>query len=117
MNIYTAHYRYKGSDRIDITAKTNSWPGSVFAPTWEMVNGFRAQKITEWEYTLQYMGLMTSRWYHYPGEVRSAIRAMTDGDSLTLVCFCPPQTFCHRILAARMLEGLAWGQYRGERIL
>lgn len=119
MDIFTAQYRYNGNDRLDISVKGNTYPGNVFAPTWEMVKAFQAQKIDAWEYTQQYMGLMAERWYHTPDATNWAIQAMmaNNRESLTLVCFCPPQTFCHRILAARILEGIGYGKYLGERLL
>jgi hypothetical protein len=36
---------------------------------------------------------------------------------ITLVCFCRSFTFCHRVLAARMLEEMGYGKYLGERII
>jgi len=117
MDIYTAHYTYSGEDRMDITVKGNTFPGSVFAPKWEMVKALQAQKIDNWEYTLQYMGLMAERWFHTPDATNMAIQTMTENrTSLTLVCFCKPQTFCHRILAARLLESMGHGKYHGERL-
>jgi len=36
------------------------------------------------------------------------------GKQITLVCFCPSGQFCHRILAAHMLENMGYGKYIGE---
>ena len=35
--VSTAHYRYSGPDRLDITVKGRSEDGKIFAPTWKMV--------------------------------------------------------------------------------
>jgi len=115
MDIYTAQYKYNGPDRMDITAKGN--PSHILAPTWNMVNAVKAGKLSEWNYTIQYFSLITKRLFvggsavHEPFEQLLLIQ-----DSITFVCFCPPNTFCHRILAARLLEEMGYGIYRGERV-
>ena len=118
MNIYTAHYRYGGDDRMDITVKGNQYPGNILAPTWEMVRGLQSQKLTQWDYTLQYFSLLMSRAWQADATFRSSIRDLTTHrEEITLVCFCPSGEFCHRILAARMLENMGFGKYIGERII
>ena len=117
MNIYTAHYRYSGDDRLDITVKGNTYPGNVLAPTWEMVKGFQAGKITQWDYTTQYFGHVVSRVSSLGPEgrvMRAALNNITERKQVTLVCFCPSGNFCHRIIAARMLETICGGKYIGE---
>ena len=39
--LYTAQYRYPGMDRLDITVKGQDRFGKFFAPTWNMVSGFK----------------------------------------------------------------------------
>ena len=118
MNIYTAHYRYSGDDRLDITVKGNTPPGNVLAPTWEMVRGLQAQKISEWDYTIKYFSLLIYRLGSIGDSWRTTFDEMVyNKQQLTLVCFCKPQTFCHRVLAARMLEEMGYGRYLGERII
>lgn len=118
MDIYTAHYRYSDDDRMDITVKGNQYPGNLFAPTWEMVKGYKDQKLTQWDYTVQYFSLLLSRAVQTDATFRSALRDLTTHrPQITLVCFCPSGEFCHRILAARMLENMGLGKYIGERVL
>ena len=117
MDIYTAHYRYNGADRLDITVKNSIYPGNVLAPTWEMVQGIKAQKITEWGYAVQYFSLIISRVSDIStnGRVhRAALHNIGERKQITLVCFCPAGQFCHRVLAARMLESMGYGAYKGE---
>ena len=70
MDIYTAHYRYSGDDRLDITVKSSIYPGNVLAPTWEMVKGFKSHKITEWDYATQYFGHIINRVSNLSPEAR-----------------------------------------------
>jgi len=118
MNIYTAQYRYSGADRLDITVKGSVYPGNVLAPTWQMVQAIKAGKMTEWDYSVKYFANIVNRMYQ-PGRAgeldRSAIDNIANRQQTTLVCFCPSGQFCHRILAARMLEGMGFGKYIGER--
>ena len=116
MDIYTAQYRYSGKDRLDITVKANSYPGSVLAPTWDMVRGLQAGTINQWDYTIKYYSLIAHRFYTAEATTRHAFNAfLTNYDPLTLVCFCKIGDFCHRVLAARMLQEMGFGQYVGER--
>ena len=118
MDIYTAHYRYSGDDRMDITVKGNQYPGNILAPTWEMVRGLQQQKLTQWDYTLQYFSLILSKSVHNQPKFNAALNEIiANRQSLTLVCFCPSGEFCHRVLAARMLENIGLGKYIGERVI
>lgn len=87
--LYTAHYRYSGEDRTDITVKGQDPRGRHFAPTWEMVMGVKNGTMTEQEYVDRYCDklsrLNTEIWeWLFSQETR------------TLVCFCPKEAFCHR---------------------
>ena len=118
MDIYTAHYRYPGPDRIDITVKGNLMPGKVLAPDWDMVKGYQAGTIDQWTYTIKYFATITNRIMQIGDEWRLALDIIgTTPGSITLVCFCKPQTFCHRVLAAQLLQEMSYGKYHGERIL
>jgi hypothetical protein len=115
MNIYTAHFRYSGDDRMDITVKSSTPPGNVLAPTWDMVNGYRTGKISQWDYALQYFSLLMVRMSTIGDSWRASFDDIVlDRPQITLVCFCPAGQFCHRILAARMLENMGHGKYIGE---
>ena len=118
MDIYTAHFRYSGDDRLDITIKGNTPPGNVLAPTWPMVRALQMGQITQWDYTIRYFALLMSRVSSIGDGWRITLdEIVTDRQSLTLVCFCPAGQFCHRVLAARMLEDMGYGKYHGERII
>jgi hypothetical protein len=115
MDIYTAHYRYSGADRLDITVKGGTPPGSVLAPTWDMVKEYKAGTMDQWDYTIKYFSLIVQRMHTGKDELRYLLdNIVTNHQQLTLVCFCPKGQFCHRILAARMLENMGYGRYIGE---
>ena len=119
MDIYTAQYKYSGYDRIDITVKGNTPPGSVLAPTWGMVKGIQSGMMPEWDYTIKYFSLLMSRMTSLSGDLAHGERVMfddivTDRSQITLVCFCPASTFCHRVLAAQMIQNMGYGKYIGE---
>ena len=116
VDIYTAQYRYSGEDRLDITVKSAIAPGDILAPTWDMVKDVQCQKLNEWNYTIKYYSLIISRIMTLSEDSRLKLDMIISRPSVTLVCFCPAYTFCHRVLAARMLEELGAGRYHGERL-
>lgn len=87
--IYTAHYRYPGKDRTDITVKGKDADGMAFAPTWEMVRGVRQGTMSEQEYVDKYVQILknipTESWEWLFSE-----------ETRTFVCFCTKDQFCHR---------------------
>jgi hypothetical protein len=58
LQFYTAQYRYKGEDRLDITVKGKHSLGRIFAPTWDMVMGLKEGRIDWLTYCGQYSELM-----------------------------------------------------------
>ena len=119
MDIYTAQYKYSGDDRMDITVKGDTPPGNILAPTWDMVRGLQKQTLSQWDYTIQYFSLLLVRMRAAPESKDTRFEEIVNSgrQSLTLVCFCPSGEFCHRILAARMIENMGYGKYIGERVI
>lgn len=109
MDIYTASYHYSGPDRLDVTVKGNDPIGSLFAPTWDMVKGFKSGEIDEYGYEKRYRSLMNARYNVSKDAFKFAVSSQR-----TLVCFCPPGAFCHRVILAEGLENLG-ATYKGER--
>jgi hypothetical protein len=86
----------------------------VLAPTWDMVNEYKKTKDA-WTYTMKYYATIIKRIYSEPNMNKSAFDSIVIGkDKIMLVCFCPAGEFCHRILAARLLENMGYGTYVGE---
>jgi hypothetical protein len=98
--IYTAHYRYGGPDRVDITVKGQDPKWKEFAPTWDMVMGVKKGTMSEAEYIKRYVAILArvsvATW-----------DALLKMEEATFVCFCNEHEFCHRnILVHHMVESL-----------
>ncbi len=106
LKIHTSHYSYSGDNRLDITVKTGN---KAFAPTWDMVNGFKQGLLSEDDYTREYYRLMRDSYRKNRHEWDKVLTM----DEVVLVCFCGKNSFCHRRLLADILAKLG-GQYEGE---
>lgn len=99
VKVFTSQYRYSGPDRLDITVKGNDPIGRVFAPTWNMVNGLKSGTLSVAEYTNKYQKILNA-------SIMSNLRVWDDilhRERIVLVCFCPPNHFCHRHLLSTAL--------------
>lgn len=96
-NIWTAHYRYSGHDRLDVTVKGQHEFGKLFAPNWDMVmavknHGAKAHQYYINEYNKILSNVPSGAW-----------EAILSTDEVTLVCFCRQEDFCHRNLLVEYL--------------
>jgi hypothetical protein len=119
-HLFTAQYRYPGKDRLDITVKGNCPAGKLYAPTWEMVQGVKTNNFTEEEYTKFYYDLLLERWKTHGHEMLKLVEivqgtANMPARDVTLVCFCPAGSFCHRHLLVKFLQHNWAVEYGGER--
>lgn len=110
MKLYTAQYRYKGYDRLDITVKGKDPIGKVFAPSWKMVMGSKEGRITWSEYRELYRELMRESFQQH----KKIWDEILNREEVTLVCFCKPEDNCHRYLVAEYFSKLG-AEYLGER--
>lgn len=110
LKVYTAQYRYPGKDRLDITVKGQDAFGKIFAPSWRMVRDFKNGTMSEYEYERDYHAMMLGQ-FKLHRQIWIQLLAM---DEVTLVCFCGPGEFCHRLLLAQYLEKLG-AVHMGER--
>lgn len=94
IKIQTAQYNYSESDRLDITVKGKDKLGSIFAPSWEIVNGYKNGTLSEKEYELKYYEILDNSYK----QNRDKWEEFFNLKYVTLVCFCKKQTFCHRYL-------------------
>jgi hypothetical protein len=113
--IYTAQYKYDGPDRLDITIK-GAGEGLIFAPTWDMVTGHKKGLVSQEEYTDLYYRLLIARWYTDKSVFENFLHRFKTQHT-TVVCFCKPNTFCHRYLLTKFLNYNYDIQYGGERVL
>lgn len=117
MPLHTAHYRYPGEDRFDITVRGQDPVGKLFAPTWEMVMGTKNGTVSHDQYTAMYYELLRNRWKTVPGfpdTMRRLAEKAKTGD-VTLVCFCKAGSFCHRYILAEIFKNSFNVPYAGER--
>ena len=112
--LYTAQYRYPGEDRFDITVKGNCQTGKLYAPTWSMVNGIKNKTLSHKDYTTQYYNLLLQRWDTHSKDILHLVNKIQNQD-VTLVCFCPANSFCHRYLLVNFLQYNWTIEYGGER--
>lgn len=71
------------------------------APSWKLLNSFRADMIDEAEYVVRFNEQL-SKLDAY--EVINYLEEMTGGEEPVLMCHCGIQHFCHRHLVAEWLE-------------
>lgn len=103
--IYTAHYRYAGPDRTDITVKGQDTMGKFFAPNWDMVMGVKKGTMSEHEYVYRYMEIIR----RVPINVWEWLLS---AEERTFVCFCPEQAFCHRNILTNYMLSILKGRLR-----
>jgi len=107
LKIYTSNFNYKGSDRLDITVKTGS---KIFAPSWQMVMDYKNGDLSKTEYIKQYIDMMRFSYKNNLEEWKKLLNMK----KVTLVCYCKPGNFCHRVLLAEILEKCG-AKYIGEK--
>lgn len=112
MKLYTAQIpkwralKAAGIPLIDATVKSGKEPSgapSVFAPSWELVQGYLRGEITPEQYTEAYTKAMrlsfqqhTTRWLEVLGQ-----------DTVAIGCYCKPGAFCHRLLLVDFFRKVA----------
>jgi len=89
---------------IDITVKSGM---REFAPSWDIVMGFKNQTLSEDGYTDIYLKMMRDSYKKYP----TAWKKLLSTEKLCLACYCKTGDFCHRYLLRDILvkTGKAWG--------
>ncbi len=109
-SIGTARISYRGrADQtiLNITIKSATGLGTLFAPTWDMVMQSKRHQIAWETYCQQYTALMRDRYCTAEDQFVEALRS----DELILGCYCPDTStttrHCHRYLLADILTKVA----------
>ncbi len=103
MVIYTAQLSVVVDDAIDITIKSASTPvGKALAPMWGMVNAIKLGLMSDEDYSRMYLDLVRHR-YRYDSVKFAIWDMLRNKRSVTLKCYCPADTFCHRTIAKEVL--------------
>jgi uncharacterized protein YeaO (DUF488 family) len=115
MKIFTAQMsKYKNkADALDITVKSGD---KNFAPSWEIVSGWKKGEISWEEYTRQYIEMMRASYRRDPEHWHALLRR----NEITLLCYCPAGENCHRFILVELLQKLGKKlgievEYGGER--
>jgi len=92
LKVFTSRIGYKGSKRVlDITVKSAD---KAFAPTWDMVMGFKRGSLSWSEYEDRYHAMMRKSWVISKARWKEVL----GWDEVVLVCYCKDDRFCHRRL-------------------
>jgi len=106
MKVYTSSMRCGDRDRLNITVKSGV---QAFAPSWDMVMGYKKGMLSEKQYEKLYLERMRRSYV--------ANRALWDGvlakGRVVLCCYCKAGDFCHRVLLAKIFVKLG-AKYGGE---
>lgn len=102
--MFTSNYARHGTDRnaVAISAKPPPWYVGVtypiLAPSWEIINGIKSGRLTQQQYTAEYLKLIKARG-------ASPNRTLADlGNNAILLCYESPTEFCHRQIVACWIE-------------
>jgi ribA/ribD-fused uncharacterized protein len=109
LTVFTAQYSKKSMDRLDITMKGQDPIGKVFAPPKSLVYDYKGGRIDCDKYSSVYNNLMLESYNNN----KSTWNFILSRRSVTLVCFCKPGEFCHRVLLAQIFRQLG-ATYKGE---
>jgi uncharacterized protein YeaO (DUF488 family) len=106
LHIYTAQIgKYKGPDAYDVTVKS----GDInFAPTWDIVQAWKAGEISWDTYSQRYRELMLNSYKRN----KRALHEILEKGVLTLLCYCRAGDHCHRYLLLTFL--LNWVKKTGS---
>ena len=85
---------YRGSDKLDVTVMSGRGIGRYFAPSWEMVRGFKQGTLSWEEYERMYLERLRQVWVSKRGVFRQLFRM----GRVTFVCYCKSDEQCHRRL-------------------
>jgi ribA/ribD-fused uncharacterized protein len=113
LNIWTSQYRYSGRYRLDITVKGQDIVGKYFAPSWPMVNEYKARGVPTSDIDDVYMRDFVTLMKSSIQRRADLWEALLSSDYVVLVCFCKEDAFCHRLIVAAILEMIG-GKYHGE---
>jgi hypothetical protein len=102
--VFTGRVGYDGADGLDTTVKSGKGVGKLFAPTWELVMGYKRKELDEAQYTQSYLALIRKRYRSQ----KTAFIDLLHRERIVVLCYCSRQaSFCHRHLVVDILEKIA----------
>lgn len=106
LRVYTARVSYGGPDRLDITRKSATPEGLIFAPSIE----FLKKRNNHVKHNV-YIAEMRVSYTNNP----AGWAALLARDEVTLCCSCVDPANCHRVTLAQYILTKLGAQYLGER--
>lgn len=104
VTIATGRIGLDDADAVDTTVKSASTDeGRALAPTWDMVMGYKEGRLTDAQYTDQYLKLLRERYAKDPAPFLSLLQR----ERTVLLCYCADGEFCHRHIAQGVLLKIA----------
>lgn len=104
LRISTSRIGHKAADDemvVDVTVKTGL---KTFAPSWDMVMGYKNGTMTKERYAELYTIMMEKNWDNNRSEwMRLINHAAENNKVVVLCCYCKTGDFCHRHILKRFL--------------
>lgn len=91
--------KYTGIITMDVSVKSGN---KIFAPTWDMVMGYKDGTLSIPDYEKQYNKIMKDSKKKHP----DAWVEIMKRKEIVFLCYCKPGDFCHRVLLAHEFETL-----------
>lgn len=104
MQLYTSYYAKHNNDpnAISISARAPAFfygkRYSPLAPSWDLINGIKQNKITQQQYIDQYLSLLVEKRKLSPYQVVDDL-----WDGAIMLCYEAPYDFCHRHVVAEWI--------------
>ena len=86
---------------LNITVKSGTGVGRLFAPTWPMVMGWKRGDLDEEGYTDLFVPHMRESYRRHQNEWHQLLQ---NHEKIALLCYCKKGAFCHRHLVKEMLR-------------
>lgn len=105
MELYTVQLaKWKTLEGTDIEVVNTTVKNGleVFAPTWDLVLGYKSGKYSEAYYREHYINKMRESYYAN----RDLWISYLQKDKIALSCMCPAGNFCHRLILKEIFMGL-----------
>ena len=99
VEVFTSSMQYQGDYKLDITVKSGD---KVFAPSWDIVMGYKNGKISADQYIEAYLSIMHKSYV----DNRKRWDEVLAMDEVVFCCYCKSGDFCHRLILSQIFEKL-----------
>ena len=99
MKLYTATVNYLGPEKVDVTAKSATEDGKIFAPTWKLVHKFKEGTIDWQKFEELYREEIEESW----NKNRENWEIFLKRENAVICCYCNNK-MCHRYILVDILR-------------